>query len=90
MHVIGNWKLNGNATLVDTMAPALNQVAANCPAVSVVTCPPDIWIGYLQGAMGYDSPVATGGRPATAKPAAPTQAKAAQRTWLRLDVVMSF
>ena len=62
MHVIGNWKLNGNATLVDTMAPALNQVAANCPAVSVVACPPDIWIGYLQGAMGYDSPVATGGQ----------------------------
>ena len=48
MHVIGNWKLNGNATLVDTMAPALNQVAANCPAVSVVACPPDIWIGYLK------------------------------------------
>ena len=62
MHVIGNWKLNGNAALIDTMAPAMNQVAESCRDVCVVACPPDIWIGYLQGAMGYDSPVATGGQ----------------------------
>ena len=62
MYVIGNWKLNGSAVLVDSLAPALNEAAQACPDVTVVACPPDVWLTALTAALGRDRLVSTGGQ----------------------------
>ena len=61
--VMGNWKLNGNKTMVADLIKALNLPATECPTVAVAVCPPVLFLGQAQSLL-TDSPITLGAQDA--------------------------